>query len=193
MRPSFTVRLQSTENAISRRSCATVDWSCSAGNQGERRVETTGSLAVHQSLDDALWQVMLGVPGIMWQMVRATWQFWVLAAVVIVLRVLLERAARRSRRAYSPPAYVTERVVIHEPRRDHDPTAALQSLASLHATGALTSDEWTRAKEIALAPEGAHGDRVAGQIRSLHQLHKEGALSESEYNSKKWDLLASRR
>ena len=66
----------------------------------------------------------------------------------------------------------------------------LSKLAELAQNGLLSADEWERAKELYL---GKPPDRRAADtrlLRELHDLHGNGVLSESEFNTKKWEILS---
>jgi hypothetical protein len=66
----------------------------------------------------------------------------------------------------------------------------LSKLAELAQRELRSNEEWVRAKELYL---GQSPDRKEATIRHLGQifaLYREGALSESEFNLKKWDILA---
>ncbi|GEM_PF-6470908 len=66
----------------------------------------------------------------------------------------------------------------------------LAKLSELAKQGALSAAEWDRAKTLYL---GKPPDRRAEDTRllaQLHDLHRAGALSESEFNSKKWEILS---
>lgn len=69
-------------------------------------------------------------------------------------------------------------------------SAELARLSELASAGAISPPEWERAKQLFLGkPENAR-DVAARQLRQLYDLHRSGVLSESEFNSKKWDILA---
>ena len=66
----------------------------------------------------------------------------------------------------------------------------LAKLSDLAAQGVLSHDDWERAKQLYL---GKPPDRRAGDtqlLSQLHDLYRAGALSESEFNSKKWEILS---
>lgn len=66
----------------------------------------------------------------------------------------------------------------------------LSKLAALRDSGLLSLSEWERATALYLGkPPSARDDAIV-QLRSLHALHLDGVLSQSEFNSKKWDVLA---
>jgi hypothetical protein len=67
----------------------------------------------------------------------------------------------------------------------------LEKLATLVRTGAITADEWQRAKNLYLGqPEGKKREHALARIRELHDLQQSGAVSESEFNAVKWDILS---
>lgn len=66
----------------------------------------------------------------------------------------------------------------------------LEKLASLVHTGAITREEWQRAKAMYLGHPKDVQESTLSRIQQLHQLCRTGALSESEFNSVKWDILA---
>lgn len=70
--------------------------------------------------------------------------------------------------------------------------AELEKLAALRDSGVLTEADWTRAKGLYLGQPEDQQSATVDQLRRLYSLHREGVLSESEFNSKKWDVLASR-
>jgi hypothetical protein len=66
----------------------------------------------------------------------------------------------------------------------------LSKLAALRDAGLLSASEWERATSLFLGKPSSARDEAIAQLRSLHALHRDGVLSESEFNSKKWDVLA---
>jgi len=67
----------------------------------------------------------------------------------------------------------------------------LEKLAALVRTGAITTDEWQRAKNLYLGqPEGKKREHALARIRELFDLQQSGAVSESEFNAVKWDILS---
>lgn len=67
----------------------------------------------------------------------------------------------------------------------------LEKLATLVQTGAITTDEWQRAKNLYLGqPEGKKREHALKRIRELYDLQQSGAVSESEFNAVKWDILS---
>lgn len=66
----------------------------------------------------------------------------------------------------------------------------LTKLSAMARDGLLTADEWTRAKELYLGKPADARALALAHLRQIHGLYKEGVLSESEFNSKKWEILA---
>lgn len=66
----------------------------------------------------------------------------------------------------------------------------LDRLAAFAQEGLLTSEEWTRAKDLFLGKPPDARSLALSHLRQIHGLYKEGALSESEFNSKKWEILS---
>ncbi len=66
----------------------------------------------------------------------------------------------------------------------------LEKLAKLVQDGALTPDEWQRAKESILGqPKDKQADAIE-RVAKLYRVYKSGALSQSEFNMTKWDILS---
>jgi hypothetical protein len=66
----------------------------------------------------------------------------------------------------------------------------LRKLAVLTNEGVLTRDDLERAKGLFLGKPRPKQDEATRLLRNLYELHCQGALSESEFNMKKWDILA---
>jgi hypothetical protein len=66
----------------------------------------------------------------------------------------------------------------------------LEKLAGLVRTGAITTDEWQRAKALYLGQPQAGRENSLGRVQQLYDLCQSGALSESEFNMVKWDILS---
>lgn len=66
----------------------------------------------------------------------------------------------------------------------------LTKLSAMAKDGLLTADEWTRAKELYLGKPADAQALALAHLQQIHRLYKEGVLSESEFNSKKWEILA---
>ncbi len=69
----------------------------------------------------------------------------------------------------------------------------LDRLAAFAQQGLLTSDEWTRAKEQFLGKPADGRSQALSHLGQVYSLYREGALSESEFNNKKWEILARER
>ena len=66
----------------------------------------------------------------------------------------------------------------------------LTKLAGLRDAGVLSSDDWEQAKTMYLGKPLSERDEAISQLRKLYDLHRAGVLSESEFNIKKWEILA---
>jgi len=66
----------------------------------------------------------------------------------------------------------------------------LGKLAALRDSGALAAADWERAKDLFLGKGEDARDRAARELRQIHELNRSGVLSDSEFNMKKWDILA---
>jgi hypothetical protein len=87
---------------------------------------------------------------------------------------------------------VGELLVSARPRgvtRESTLSDELQRLAALKVEGALTAADLERAKDLLLGFPVSQQDRILSHLSQLHGLYKAGVLSESEFNSKKWELL----
>src|ERR1019366_1253297 len=62
----------------------------------------------------------------------------------------------------------------------------LEKLAGLVRTGAISTDEWKRAKALYLGQPEDSRENSLGRVQQLHDLCQSGALSESEFNMVKW-------
>ncbi len=90
---------------------------------------------------------------------------------------------------------VPEFVSIVRDRMGKDPSPIgvadeLSKLASLKDGGLISEEEWERATSLYLGKPASAREEALAQLRSLHSLHRDGVLSQSEFNSKKWDILA---
>ena len=65
-------------------------------------------------------------------------------------------------------------------------------MSQLTAEGVLTLEELVRAKEMFLGRPPDAVEQSIALLRNLKDLKKQGILSESEFNSKKWDVLSRR-
>lgn len=68
----------------------------------------------------------------------------------------------------------------------------LERLAALRSSGALSEDDWARAKDLFLGKAPDVQERAVEHLRELHDLWRSGVLSESEFNAKKWEVLSRR-
>lgn len=66
----------------------------------------------------------------------------------------------------------------------------LAELAALRDAGILDSADWDRARDMFLGKRPDAQRAIAEELRQLHELFKSGVLTESEFNLKKWDVLA---
>jgi hypothetical protein len=127
-----------------------------------------------------------------WLIVKLIWPFLLPFAILGVLRLLIDRAAQsrpeRVVRARAP------RAAGREPMSGsvEEPAASLLVLAGLRSSGAITRRELAAAKRMVLEKQARPSTADATAIADLFELHQRGALSEGEYNSKKWEILASR-
>lgn len=67
----------------------------------------------------------------------------------------------------------------------------LSRLAALRDSGVITLQDWEQAKALFLGKPASRRDEAIALLQRLHELRRAGVLSESEYNMKKWDVLAS--
>ena len=66
----------------------------------------------------------------------------------------------------------------------------LEKLARLVQEGALSPEEWRRAKSLILGqPKDRQADAIE-RVAKLYRAYQTGALSQSEFNMTKWDILA---
>ena len=72
-----------------------------------------------------------------------------------------------------------------------DSEGTTQILNELHTNGALTQGEFESGKSFWGASKNK-AQQTLETLAKLHQLMKQGAISESEYNIKKWELLAEK-
>jgi hypothetical protein len=66
----------------------------------------------------------------------------------------------------------------------------LGKLSELRTRGAISDADWSRARDLYLGKRPDGRDQAIRQLQQLHELHRAGVLSESEFNMKKWDILA---
>lgn len=138
---------------------------------------------------DAVWQIL----GVMWVLAKALWPLWIALIALVVFRITLERlvdrlrAKREARREVR--GLMSTAISQHSGSHERSGLASsIEALTSMRDAGVLSHAEWLRAKDVVL---DARGHTVA-TIRQLHDLYKSGALSESEFNSRKWEILSSR-
>lgn len=67
----------------------------------------------------------------------------------------------------------------------------LGRLSQLLREGVLTQSDWDRAKDLFFGKQPTAQERAVHQLEQLHGLWRSGVLSESEFNVKKWEVLAS--
>jgi len=80
---------------------------------------------------------------------------------------------------------------IMSPASSGESTAdALSKLAGLRSSGALSEDEFDRAKATYLGKSLDKRNQMLLSLRSLYDLRMDGVLSEGEFNIKKWDILS---
>jgi len=66
----------------------------------------------------------------------------------------------------------------------------LERLARLVQEGAISPEEWKRAKALILGqPKDKQADAIE-RVAKLYRAYKTGALSQSEFNMTKWDILS---
>lgn len=65
----------------------------------------------------------------------------------------------------------------------------LGRLSRLLGEGVITEQDWTRTKDLFLGTQLSAQDRAVIQLEQLHALWRSGVLSESEFNTKKWEVL----
>lgn len=68
----------------------------------------------------------------------------------------------------------------------------LARLADLRDAGVLSPVDWEQAKALFLGKPASHQEQAVTMLRQLHDLRVAGVLSESEFNMKKWDVLAAK-
>ena len=68
----------------------------------------------------------------------------------------------------------------------------LEKLVRLVQDGALTADEWPRAKAALLGQPKDKQVEAIERVVQLYRAHQSGELSQSEFNMAKWDILAGR-
>jgi hypothetical protein len=66
----------------------------------------------------------------------------------------------------------------------------LKKLYDLAVQGAITDNEWERAKAMYLGKERDAKQESIRLLAQLFDLHKSGVMSQSEFNTMKWDVLS---
>jgi hypothetical protein len=66
----------------------------------------------------------------------------------------------------------------------------IERLSALASDGVITPEEFERGKQLFLGSPPDKAQETIRLLQQLHDLHRSGVLSESEFNLKKWDLLA---
>ena len=66
----------------------------------------------------------------------------------------------------------------------------LAKLDELRRQGVIDAGDWERAKDLYLGKSEDARQRAARELRQIFELHRSGVLSASEFNMKKWDILA---
>ena len=66
----------------------------------------------------------------------------------------------------------------------------LVKLDELRRQGVIDAGDWERAKDLYLGKSEDARQRAARELRQIYELHRSGVLSASEFNMKKWDILA---
>jgi hypothetical protein len=69
-------------------------------------------------------------------------------------------------------------------------TTTLSDAADLVARGLLSRDEWNGLKSRAAGWSPIKHERVAHELEHLAAMKQKGLLSDSEFNDRKWDVLA---
>jgi len=140
--------------------------------------------------DDALFRIAAGhvvlgnVQTFLSIFFVAAWPFFAIYAVTYRLQL------RRFRRSGVQPL-----IDAHTPGSVKVPPAPakvdeLEHLAALAREGLLTEDEWVRAKELFLGKQPSAREQALNHLRQIYWLYRDGALTESEFNTKKWEILS---
>lgn len=66
----------------------------------------------------------------------------------------------------------------------------IAKLSELRSRGAITDEDWSRAKDLFLGKQHSAQEQAIAQLQQLFELRKSGVLTESEFNMKKWDVLS---
>lgn len=96
------------------------------------------------------------------------------------------------KRAHEMKAAIERAMDYRESAAVRGPSVAdeLGKLAALRDAGVLTEADWSQAKELFLGKRPDAQELAIEQLRQLHSLMLSKVLSESEYNSKKWEILS---
>ena len=86
------------------------------------------------------------------------------------------------------------KVEITNPELLHptDIAEQVEKLGQLFLKGVITAEEFERGKAMFLGNPPNVAQQTMETLNDLYSLMKKGALSESEYNTKKWDLLSGK-
>ncbi len=79
---------------------------------------------------------------------------------------------------------------INQTARPTSVADEIAKLSELRSRGAITDEDWLRAKDLFLGKQHSAQELAIAQLQQLFELRKTGVLSESEFNMKKWDVLA---
>ena len=109
-----------------------------------------------------------------------------MGALLLVVFLVVSVAARGRRgtsQAFTVPT---------APRGTSEHVAdGLTRLAALKERGLLSDAEWAQAKALFLGKPADHRQADAQVLEDLHDLYRAGGLTESEFNTKKWEILSS--
>ena len=86
------------------------------------------------------------------------------------------------------------KVEITNPELLHptDIAEQVEKLGQLFLKGVITAEEFERGKAMFLGNPPNVAQQTMETLNDLYRLQQKGALSESEYNTKKWDLLSGK-
>lgn len=66
----------------------------------------------------------------------------------------------------------------------------LEKLSELRSQGVIDEADWERAKNLFLGKPTDRREEAVTRLRQLHSHYRAGVLSESEFNSKQWEILS---
>lgn len=66
----------------------------------------------------------------------------------------------------------------------------LEEFARLQDAGVLTDDEFKQAKSLVIGRAPSAADELVHTLDSLYELHRRRVLTESEFRTKKWEVLS---